>query len=267
MTRTQANLSPREQLEQKYKAARSNLLLTIILTVVNVVMLLTGSESMLLFSISVPFYAVVFGYFMEGTTMLITGCVIAAIMLAAYLLCWIFSKKRAGWLIAAMVLFIIDTVVMGLMYLLLEEASGIMDVLIHAWVLYYLIVGVISASKLKKMPPEETAVTAEVTGEEQAAGEMAPNSTPIRRAEEDVKHRVLLEETYGGRQIVYRRVKRVNELVISGYVYDEYEALMETSHCLSARIDGHTIEMGYDALGFSYFKVDGQLIKKKVRLA
>ena len=266
MAITKQNLSPREMQEQRYKTSRANLLLIIILTVVNVVMLLVGSETMLLFSISVPYYAVVFGYVMENTTMLTTGCVIAAIMLVVYLLCWIFSKKRTGWMIAALVLFIIDTVVMGLMYLGLGEASGIMDVLIHAWVLYYLIVGVISASKLKKMPREETVAAAEVTGEDPEDASMNPNSTPLRRAEEDVKHRVLLETTYGGRQIVYRRVKRVNELVISGYVYDQYEAVMETAHCLTARIDGHTIEMGFDGASSSYFRVDGQQLAKKVRL-
>lgn len=266
MARTQETLSPREQLEQKYKSARSNLLLIIILTVVNVVMLLAGSEIMLLFSISVPYYAVIMGYVMGEQVMLVTGCVIAAIMLAVYLLCWIFSKKRTGWMIAALVLFIIDTLVMCWMYLGVGDDSGIMDALIHAWVLYDLILGIVSTAKLKKMPAEEMVAAAEAAVEERAEGEMAPNSTPIRRAEEDVKHRILLEGTYGGRQIVYRRVKRVNELVISGYVYDEYEALVEISHCLSARIDGRLIEMGYDQLGFSYFKVDGQQIKKKIRL-
>lgn len=265
MARTQANFSPREQLEQKYKSARMNLLLIIILTVVNVVLLLVGSDTMLLFSISVPYYAVVMGYFMGDQVMLITGCVIAAIMLAVYLLCWIFSKKRAGWMIAALVLFIIDTLVMGLMYLSAGEVSGIMDVLIHAWVLYYLIVGVITASKLKKLPAEEPAAV-QVAGEAEAEGEPVSNSTPLRRADEDVKHRVLLEATYGGRQIVYRRVKRVNELVISGYVYDEYEALAEMAHCLTARIDGHTIEMGFDGVSSSYFRVDGQQLAKKIRL-
>ncbi len=266
MARTQPNLSPREQLQQKYKSARGNLLLIIILTVINVIMLLAGSESMLLFSISVPFYAVVFGYFMEGTAMLITGCVIAAVMLTVYLLCWIFSKKRTGWMITALVLFIVDTVVMALMYLGAGEMSGIMDVLIHALVLYYLISGVSSASKLKKMPPEEPVVASEVEVEGAEEVAIEPNSTPLRRADENVKHRILLEGTYGGRQIVYRRVKRVNELVISGYVYDEYEALAEFAHCLTARIDGHTIEMGFDGVSCSYFRVDGQQLAKKVRL-
>ena len=106
-----------------------------------------------------------------------------------------------------------------------------------------------------------------VVTEQQEGEEPQPleNSTPLRRAAEDVKHRVLLEATYGGRQIVYRRVKRVNELVISGYVYDQYEALAETAHCLSAQLDGHLIEVGYDGLSSSYCRVDGQQIQKKVR--
>lgn len=103
MAKYQTNLSPREQLQQKYRSARSNLLLTIILTVVNVVLLIGGSESMMLFSISVPYYAVVFGYITGDQTMLITGCGIAAVMLIVYLLCWIFSKKYTGWLVAAVV--------------------------------------------------------------------------------------------------------------------------------------------------------------------
>ena len=64
---------------------------------------------------------------------------------------------------------------------------------------------------------------------------------------------------------MYRRVKRVNELVISGYVYDEYVALAETAHCLSAKMDGHLIEVGYDGLSSSYLRVDGQQIQRKVR--
>lgn len=266
MARTQANLSPREMLEQKYKSARMNLLLAIILTVVNVVLLIAGSDMMLLFSISVPFYAVVMGYFMEGSAMLVTGCVIAAIMLAAYLLCWIFSKKHTGWLVAALVLFVIDTIVMGLMYLLAGEMSGIMDVVIHALVLYYLIIGIVSANKLKKMPPEKVPTMEEIFANYQNQEQEQQNSTPLRRADEEVKCRVLLEGEYGGRKIVYRRVKRVNELVISGYVYDEYEALAEMAHCLTARIDGHTIEMGFDGVSCSYFRVDGQQLAKKIRL-
>lgn len=262
MAKFQTNLTPREVLEQKYKSARSNLLLTIILTVVNVILLLSGSETMMLFSISVPYYAVIFGYFSGDQAMLITGCAIAAVMLAAYLLCWIFSKKRSGWLVAALVLFVLDSLVMALMYYLIGEFSGILDVVIRVFVLYYLIVGIRSAGQLKKMPPEAKEEAQSSSAEPMNTVQF---STPLRRAEE-CKHRVLLTGNYAGHRIVYRRVKRVNELVIDGYVYDEYEALMEMAHCLTAQIDGHTIEMGYDGVSGSYFRVDGQVMAKKMRL-
>ena len=255
----------RQSLEQKQKAGRNNLLLAIILTVVNIVMLLAGSETMMLFSVSVPYYAVVFGVVFESQEMIITGCVIAAVILIVYFLCWLLSKKRIGWLIAALVLLILDTLALIGFYLLAGEISGILDFLFHALLIYYLAAGVHSAGKLKKMPANEPVAVEAVSAEEESAAQVM-YSTPLRRADMDAKHRVLLEETYGGHQIVYRRVGRVNELVIDGYVYDEYEALMEYAHCLSAQISGHTIEVGFNQIGYSYLNVDGKQIKKKVRL-
>ena len=45
------------------------------------------------------------------------------------------------------------------------------------------------------------------------------DSCAIRRAEDSVKSRILLEARTHGYKICYRRVKNVNELVINGYVY------------------------------------------------
>ena len=62
-------------------------------------------------------------------------------------------------MIAALVLFSIDS---ALMLLLGDFASSILDLVFHAWVIYYLVVGIISANKLKNMPEEEPeAVVAE----------------------------------------------------------------------------------------------------------
>ena len=68
-----------------------------------------------------------------------------------------------------------------------------------------------------------------------------------------------------GRAIVYRRVKRVNELVIDGRVYDEIEALVEFAHSLKAQLDGHLIEVGFDGWVHSYLKIDGQTVARKTR--
>ena len=246
----------RERLQKKYDSARSNLLLAIVLTIVNIVLFFANSGTMLLFSVSVPYYAVIFGYVFEIVEF---GIGFAAAILVVYFLCWLLSKKRSGWLIAALVLFLVDTLAMAGLYLLMEDASGIMDAVIHIWVLYYLFAGVSAGRKLKRLPQVEA-------GEEAVAVELPEYSTPLRRAEEDVKCRVLLEGEYGGHRVCYRRVKRVNELVIDGQVYDEYEAMVELPHTLTARIGGHTYEAGCNEQSRVFINLDGQQMESKIRI-
>ncbi len=141
--------------KEKYASGRANLLLMIVFTVINIVLLLVNADVMFIFSATVPYYAVVFGYAFEIPTLVAIGIVFAAIILAVYLACWFFSKKHYGWMIAAVVLFAIDTVFMALLFVLFSELSGIIDALGHIWVMYYLIIGVVSGAKLKKLAPEE----------------------------------------------------------------------------------------------------------------
>ena len=259
MANTAQVMTQRQALEQKAKGGRSNLLIAIILTVVNVVMFIAGSESMLLFSISLPYYAVIFGTLLGGQELMVTGCVIAGIILSAYFLCWLLSKKHPGWLIVALVLMILDTLCLIGFYLLAQEISGILDFVFHAMIIYYLIAGISANKKLAKLPPEEP-----VFVDPEAPVE---NSTPLRRVEEGEKCRVLLESTYGTYRVVYRRVKKTNQLVINDYIYDELTFGIEPDHSLSARIDGHEFTVGYRAAGSSsYFLVDGNEVAKKLRL-
>ena len=75
--------------------------------------------------------------------------------IAVYFVCWLLSKKHYAWMIVALVLFSMDTLAMVALYVLVGDFSGILDVLIHAWVMFYLITGVINGYKLKKQPDEE----------------------------------------------------------------------------------------------------------------
>lgn len=262
MAAYQNNMSHREVQEQKYKAARANLLMAIIFTILNIVMYMVGSETMLLFSISIPYFVVVLSSLFGIQSLLAAGCVVAFVIVAAYFVCWLMSKKHYGWLIGALVLFGVDILAMVGLYVLAGEISGILDVVFHCWVLYYLILGVSAGSKLKTMPVEVPVAPVAPVAEETPA----PNSAPLRRVGEDEKFRVLLEHTYGSYRVVYRRVKRTNQLVINDYIYDEVEMLVETAHCLSARINGQLFEVGFDGVSSSYFNVDGQRIAKKLRL-
>jgi hypothetical protein len=95
--------------------------------------------------------------------------------------------------------------------------------------------------------------------------ELPARGTALRRADMEQKHRILLKAEFEGHTVVYRRVKKVNELVIDGFVYDEMELGIEPAHSLSARIDGKLYEVGYDGKSSSYFNVDGTRKAKKTR--
>lgn len=87
----------------------------------------------------------------------------------------------------------------------------------------------------------------------------------IRYADFSVKYRVLLQKSYKEYKICYRRVNHVNELVVNGRVYDEKKGIIEFAHKLSARIDGHLIEAGYDGNETSYINFDKRRIAEKKR--
>ena len=147
----------REYQENLYRGSRYNLLVVLIFTVINLVMLLVGSGSYFLFSASIPYYLTVFGYMFDNYTVgtfTLTALVIAAAILTVYLVCWILSKKRSGWIIVALVLFAVDTLAMlGMMFLSgTGIAAWIMDIVFHAWVIISLSRGLVAASKLKTMP-------------------------------------------------------------------------------------------------------------------
>lgn len=289
----------REQLDSKYQAARFNLLLVIALTVINIVLLLTDGDSYFLFSAFIPYFLVTIGmvftgkfpeeYYADGfegiefvdQSLLTVTVVIAAAIVVVYALCWLFSKKhKVGWLIAALVMFALDTIAMlSLGGLALET---LIDVALHVWVLFDISRGIWAHYKWRKAPVVDGDLDFDVNeanGEENGDGfgscgseaveeteeQEDADSQPLRFADRDVKHRVLLEAEVLGHRICYRRVKKTNELVIDGYVYDDITATIEPPHELSAHIDGHDFAVGYDGAR-SYCRVDGEVIAKKVRL-
>lgn len=239
----------------RYKNARIYFLMIIFVSVMNVVLLFMESEQFYLISAMIPYIAVLLSF---GTGAGIFGTVgfwVAAVFLGLCVLCWLLSKERNGWLIAGCTLYALDLIPVVYLYMDSRERTFLMAALLHVFLLVYIIVGIVSWYRQKAAPVEF-----------QQEPEAQPvRGTPLRRADMDVKFRVLLEADYGGRKIVYRRVKRVNELVIDGYVYDEIELGIEPAHSLSARVDGHVLEVGYDGQSLSYFSVDGVRQSKKIR--
>ena len=171
-SQNQPKVADRQKLLNRYGSARGTLLAIVLFTAINIVLLITNSNSYFLFSAFIPYMVVDYGMyfcgkypteFYEGdlseyqfldNSVLVVAVVIAAVLLAAYLLCWLFSKKpRVGWLICGLVFFVMDTVLMALLGG--EAFTTVMDILFHVWALASLTLGIISYYKLKKLPQEE----------------------------------------------------------------------------------------------------------------
>lgn len=168
----QNNLSNRQALETRYKNSRTNLLLVVAFTVINMVLLITESDTYFLFSAYIPYALVTLGmlicgmfpseYYGEefsnleffGPSVFAVIVVISLIITSLYLLGWIFSKNnKVGWLIFALVVFGIDTV--GMFLSMGFETENIIDIVFHAWVIISLVLGINAGFKLKKAPEKE----------------------------------------------------------------------------------------------------------------
>ncbi len=107
---------------------RASLLLIVVLTVVNIVLLLVEADRYFVFSASIPYYLTAFGMGMDSAfssgigTYTIIAVIFSVIVVGIYLLCWALCKKKTGWLIAALVLFSLDTV--GLLVNHIHPAGG-----------------------------------------------------------------------------------------------------------------------------------------------
>lgn len=166
-------LSQRQLLESKYANGRRDLFVLLAMTVINLVLLVTNSDRYFLFSAAVPYmiadlamalcgkYPAAYydgaaeGFLGDGVFAVMMG--IVGLILLMYLLCGILSGKgRKGWMVFGLVMFILDSLVLVLLWVSMGcPMDSILDLVLHGLVLYSLISGVSACGKLAKLPPEE----------------------------------------------------------------------------------------------------------------
>ena len=194
-------MSEHAKLNAKYNASRNNRLLVVICSLINTVLLALESDTYFLFSASVPYYLTFFGMLYAGkmpveyyegwegfepfpTSVFAVTLVISIVIIGLYALSWFLSKKKGyGWVIFALIFFIIDTMAM---FTFVEDiADSGLDLIFHIWVIVSLISGISAAIKLKKLPPEEDiAVTYEGGVPEMQYGAMPTPINPVAPVEE-----------------------------------------------------------------------------------
>ena len=183
-------LSPRSGLERKYSSSRANLWLVVITSLLNL-FFIAFNNSYFPFSPSMPPLFVELTLLEAGEagvemSALVVPFILGIVLTLPYLLCAIFAKKHVGWMIAALVFFSIDCIYLVAMY---ELTSIIIDILFHAWILFYLITGVINGFKLRKMPEEEPIPAEDTTFSADADFyTFSPNDSNDSPAETDAKN-------------------------------------------------------------------------------
>lgn len=168
----------RQALKSRYSAARLNLLLMIIFTTVNIITLVVNAGGYFLFSAAIPYLLVFVGMLLCGKfpmemysekidpnmfqdhSLFVGALIIAILVLIIYLLLWFFSRKgKVAFMIAALIFFAVDTVVLlifgGLM------ANFFMDLLFHIWLIVILVMGINAHKKLATLPKEDLPIEAE----------------------------------------------------------------------------------------------------------
>ncbi len=146
-------------LEQKtYTQAKIDLLIIIAFTLINIILLIAGGDTYMLFSAYIPYMLVVYGYFYagradasmyedvqnfepQGDGLLIVTVAVALLILAAYLILALMSKKHYGYMLAAAVLFTVDT-------LFILGSFDILSMAIHVVMLIVIARGVFVGKKL-----------------------------------------------------------------------------------------------------------------------
>ena len=124
-----------------YRGARNTILSLVILTAVNCVLLAVGSSTYFLSSIFL-IYGMMAVY---GVTFVTVA--VAAVLLGVYLCAFFFSKRRRGWMLAALILFSLDTLcVVGMMFLMKYVGESplqlVLDLIFHALGIVWLSLGV-----------------------------------------------------------------------------------------------------------------------------
>ena len=289
-------IAPAQMLENRYKSSISNLLIVVAFTAVNIFLLVTNSNSYFLFSAYLPYFVADLAMYICGkypaeyyygdeifydNTYFALMLAFAVVILLVYVLCWFMArKKKVGWLIFGLVFFCLDTVAFVVLNGVYSEV--IIDIIFHIWVIVSLAGGIATHKKIKKLAAQSAEPVYYENGTEDAEylsvqsegyiteaeelQQVCADSPVLRMADPDVKSRIFLETQAAGHYIVYRRVKKVNELIVDGRVYGEYEALVEMPHNLAAVVGGTTIEAGCGADSKMYININGETVAKKLRL-
>ena len=254
----------RPYLAAQYNAARSNLLLVAAFSFINLFLLVINASVYFLFSATFPYYLPIFGnafaevYDIPALYSISLG--ISVLVIAFYLLCWILSKKKGGWLLTAAILFGIDCLMLLCILIFFGfELSSLLDLLFHAWVMFSLCRGFSCYRKLSRMPEEGPVVPLNYNGPDiQDTSAILRDSVPLHPADVMAASVTLLEAVHAGLSVQIRRLGTMTEMVVNNMVYAEQADPLPEALCWDIQVcrvpfrfilqNGHMVLFSADTL-------------------
>ena len=143
----------------RYEGGRSFLLMISVLSAVNLFTIVVNGTFFVFSSYVTQLIAAIGAdwYYMTGKIVwpLLCGA-LGLISIAPYFLCYFLSKKRVGGMIAALVLFSVDSLLFLLGILAAFDTSLLLDLIFRTWALVAIILAVVDGMKCKKEPAPTT---------------------------------------------------------------------------------------------------------------
>jgi len=274
------DISTINQQTAKFKKARGNLLMVLVLTVLKLLLSAFNVDINFLFSATAPQIILEFGrsFAEEFQNNLFLGgfLVIAFAVIGLYFMCWIFSKRWRAFMLVALIFFSIDSLVLVALLSTVEfEVYYLLDIAFHGWVMLNLSSGAVAWAKLRGVGADEwnaalqeTAAAATMDSNANNVlpqGEINGETIPLRA--DDKKGRILIAADYEGLQISMKRTRGLTELIVNGNVYAEATGLVETEYSLTANVQHIKIVGVYKAAqSRMYLYANDMLLAKKFRL-
>ena len=150
------------KLSKRVRHGRNSLGVLLILSALNMVMIMMDVTAHWPYSVAMPYELTFFvkamenGFFdgpWDNGPMTYGFMGLGFLVLAVYLLCWIFSKKKGGWLMASAILYTVDSVALVIYVIaaITDPSLYLLDFGFHILALVELYMGAVAQKKLKAL--------------------------------------------------------------------------------------------------------------------
>lgn len=144
----------RIQLRKQIEWGRWAILAVFLVSLVNQVMLWFGSSYHFLFSAAMPYYVNWLAGQLGGTGLKVLATLLTLVLYGAYAICVVLSGNRRDWMLATIVLYGLDTVILCIFaFTMLENpASCLLEILVHVAILAPMVNAIRAFDRMEQLP-------------------------------------------------------------------------------------------------------------------